>query len=191
VTGRRAVVAAMLVAAAAASTSSGATGTTDPVSAPEQPIVPLFDCYSTNSAWGFTLSGKVIDAGGAIYSYGRHGKSWLTTPVKEQGAAYYAEGELQEKFSDARRVGSVDAGALADKPALIEAAASGKLSIADSGARDAGYSGCHAYVHDAARRRYRDVDLGSDGGVSDSRTTNDAAAAQQLLRWLQSIGVAR
>jgi hypothetical protein len=74
---------------------------------------------------------------------------------------------------------------------LIDAAGAGKLAVADSGARDAGSSSCHAYVHDAARKRYRDIELGSDGGVSDMRTTNDAPAAQQLLKWLRSVGVAQ
>jgi len=80
---------------------------------------------------------------------------------------------------------------LAGNKALIDAAGSGKLSVADGGARDAGSSGCHAYVHDAARKRYRDIELGSDKGVSDVRTINDAPEAQQLLKWLQSIGVAK
>ncbi|HZX90266.1 MAG TPA: hypothetical protein VFE67_06460, partial [Rudaea sp.] len=83
------------------------------------------------------------------------------------------------------------AAALAENKALIDAAGSGKLTIADGGARDAGSSGCHAYVHDAAHKRYRDIELGSDGGVSDMRTTNDAPEAQQLLKWLRSVGVAK
>ena len=188
--GKRTLIATILVGTASAAAASAA-DPGSPAPAPEQTIVPLFDCYRTNSAWGFALSGKVIDSDGNIYSYGRRGKAWLATPVKEQGGSYYADAELQEKFTGARRAESVDASALAEKTALIEAAGLGKLTIADGGARDAGYSGCHAYVRDAARRRYRDVDLGSDGGVNDMRTTNDAAAAHALLRWLRSIGVAQ
>jgi len=155
------------------------------------PLVPLFDCFAMNSAWGFTLSGKVIDTDGNIFSYGRRGKAWLAIPVADQGAKYYAEADLQDKFSDARRAGNVDAEALTSNSALIDAAGAGKLAVTDGGARDAGSSSCHAYVHDATHKRYRDIELGSDGGVSDVRTTNDAPEAQQLLKWLRSVGVAQ
>jgi hypothetical protein len=151
----------------------------------------VFDCFAMNSAWGFTLSGKLIDVDGKVFSYGRHGKAWLAIPVMEGSAKYYSDADLQDKFSDARRTGQIDAAALAANTALIGAAGAGKLAIADGGARDAGSSGCHAYVPDAARKRYRDIELGTDGGVSDMRTTNDAPEAQQLLKWLRSVGVAQ
>jgi len=156
-----------------------------------QPLVPLFDCFAMNSAWGFTLSGKVIDAEGNVFSYGRRGQAWLVVPAMDGDAKYYSEADLQDKFSDTRRTGQVDAAALADNKALIGAAGSGKLAVTDGGARDAGSSSCHAYVHDAARKRYRDIELGSDGGVSDIRTKNDAPEAQRLLDWLRSGGVAK
>jgi hypothetical protein len=179
------VVFATIAAAASAPASDGDKAASAP--AP----VPVFDCFAMNSAWGFTLSGKFIDTEGNIFSYGRRGKAWLATPVAEQDAKYYAEADLQEKFDDARRTGQVDAAALASNSALIDAAGAGKLTITDGGARDAGSSGCHAYVHDAARKRYRDIELGTDGGVSDMRTTNDAPEAQQLLKWLRSVSVAK
>jgi hypothetical protein len=158
---------------------------------PAQALVPVFDCFAMNSAWGFTLSGKLIDTDGKVFSYGRRGKAWLVMPVAEGSAKYFSEAELQDKFSDARPTGQIDAAALAENKTLIDAAGSGKLAVADGGARDAGSSGCHAYVHDAAHKRYRDIELGSDGGVSDMRTTNDAPEAQQLLKWLRSVGVAK
>ena len=173
--------------AAAASARAGDAETAAPV----QALVPVFDCFAMNSAWGFTLSGKLIDTDGNVFSYGGRGKAWLVVPVTEGSAKYYSEADLQDKFSDARRTVQIDAAALAENKALIEAAGSGKLTIADGGARDAGSSGCHAYVHDAAHKRYRDIELGSDKGVSDVRTINDAPEAQQLLKWLQSIGVAK
>jgi hypothetical protein len=180
-----ATIAAALAAAAAARADDAETA------APAQAPVPVFDCFAMNSAWGFTLSGKLVDADGNVFSYGRRGKAWLVEPVTEGSAKYYSDADLQDKFSDARRTGQIDAAALAENKALIEAAASGKLTIADGGARDAGSSSCHAYVRDAARKRYRDIELGSDGGVSDLRTTNDAPEAQQLLKWLRSVGVAK
>jgi len=182
-------IALALVAGFAETASAQATDAAPPVAT--QALVPVFDCFATNSAWGFTLSGKVVDAGGNVFSYGRRGKAWLVVPVAEGSAMYYPEADLQDKFSDARRTGQIDAAALAANTALIDAAGAGKLAVADGGARDAGSSSCHAYVHDAARKRYRDVDLGSDGGVSDVRMTNDAPEAQQLLTWLRSVGVAK
>jgi len=183
------IIALALSAALAAGTPAQAGDAETPVAA--QTLVPLFDCFAMNSAWGFTLSGKLIDAGGNVFSYGRRGKAWLAMPVMEGSAKYYSEADLQDKSSDARRTGQIDAATLAANTALIDAAGAGKLAVADGGARDAGSSGCHAYVHDAARKRYRDIELGSDGGVSDTRITNDAPAAQQLLKWLSSVGVAQ
>ena len=186
---RIAIVAAALSAVCAVAAPGAASEVEEPATAAV--LVPLFDCFSTNSAWGLTLSGRLIDAAGNVFSYGRRGKAWLVMPDTEQGANYYSEAVLQDKFSDARRTGQVDAAALAANAALIDAAGAGKLDVVDGGTRDAGSSGCHAYVHDTVRRRYRDIDLGSDGGVSDVRTTNAAAEAQQLLKWLRSVGVAR
>jgi len=183
------IIALALAAAFAAAASAQAADAESP--AATHTLVPVFDCFAMNSAWGFTLSGKLIDAGGNVFSYGRRGKAWLVVPVAEGSAKYYSEADLQDKFSDARRTGQIDAAALAGNTALIDAAGAGKLAIADGGARDAGSSSCHAYVRDAAGKRYRDIELGSDGGVSDVRTTNDAPEAQQLLKWLRSVGVAK
>ena len=183
------IIALALAAAFGAAASAQAADAESP--AATHTLVPVFDCFAMNSAWGFTLSGKLIDAGGSVFSYGRRGKAWLVVPVAEGSAKYYSEADLQDKFSDARRTGQIDAAALAGNTALIDAAGAGKLAIADGGARDAGSSSCHAYVRDAAGKRYRDIELGSDGGVSDVRTTNDAPEAQQLLKWLRSVGVAK
>jgi hypothetical protein len=151
---------------------------------------PVFDCYHANSAWGYTLAGKVIDAEGKILSYGKHGKAWLPALVKDGDAVYLTAADLRAKFADAKDAGNVDAKALADNSALIAKAAEGKLTRTDTGTRDAGSSTCHAYIHDEAQRRYRDIELGSDGGVSDMHVANSAAEAQALLNWLKSVGVA-
>jgi hypothetical protein len=168
-------------APAAASNPAPAVATLDPV----------FDCYHANSAWGFTLGGKVIDSKGKIWSYGKRGQAWLPTRVEEDDASYLTAKDLQAKFLEAKEAGNVEAKALTDNAALIAKAAQGKLTQADTGTRDAGTSACHAYIHDEARQRYRDVDLGSDGGINDVRTTNSMAEAQTLLAWLKSIGVAK
>jgi hypothetical protein len=154
-------------------------------------IDPVFDCYRANSAWGFTLTGKVIDSHGKIWSYGKHGKAWLPTLVKEGDATYLTPADLQGKFTEAKETGSVDEQALNENSALIAKAAQGKLTQTDGGARDAGTSACHAYIHDDAKQRYRDVELGSDAGVNDTRVTNSAPEAQTLLVWLKSVGAAK
>ena len=153
-------------------------------------LVPLFDCYRTNSAWGYTLSGRLIDVDGRLWTYGRRGKAWLPQAMEDAGVRFYPAADLLEKYTDAQQSGSVDAATLAEKSKLIADAAAGQMVPEDSGVRDAGYSGCHAYVRNAAHRGYRDVDLGSDGGVNDTRVKNDSEAAQQLLAWLRSIKVA-
>lgn len=152
---------------------------------------PVFDCYRMNSAWGFVMAGAMIDTNGAIHRYHIKGKPWAPTPEKVDGKNWLRAADLQAKFAHTKPDGSVDAKALKENSALIAAAASGTLTSADTGVRDAGTSACHAYIHDPARQRYRDVELGSDGGVADSRASNDAAAAHTLLAWLKSVNVAR
>ena len=153
-------------------------------------LEPVFDCYRVNSAWGFTLSGKVIDNKGKIWSYGKHGQAWQPTLAKQGSAVYLTAKTLQAKFVEPKEIGSVDAKALQDNSELIAKAGKGTLSRTDTGVRDAGTSACHAYIHDEANERYRDIDLGSDDGVSDMRNSNDAPEAQVLLTWLKSVGVA-
>jgi hypothetical protein len=154
-------------------------------------IVPRFDCFAANSAWGHTLSGKVVDASGTIWSYGHRGQAWLPSVEREGGAAYLPAAELRAKYAQAHAGGSVAADVLQQKIALVAAAAAGAVTRSDTGVRDAGSSTCHAYVEDTAHARYRDVELGSDGGVADERVANAAPEAAQLLEWLRSIGVAR
>ncbi len=168
-----------------------ATGAAARSTDPATPIDPIFDCFHTNSAWGFTLSGKVIDSNGTIYTYGQRGKAWLPALTKDNGATWLKAAELQAKFAGAQRVGNVDAKTLAEKSVLITKAADGKIAQSDTGVRDAGSSSCHAYIHDATKQRYRDVELGSDGGVSDVRIINDVPTAADLLVWLKSVGVAK
>ena len=152
---------------------------------------PVFDCYAINFAWGFAMSGKFINSDGAIYSYRKTKQSWLAHDITENAIRYISDADLQAKYVEREKSGSVDAQTLTGKTALIDPASKGNVVQMDGGARDAGSSSCHAYVHDAAKARYRDVDLGSDGGVSDMRTKNDAPQAQDLLIWLKSIGVAK
>lgn len=154
------------------------------------PAEPVFDCYRMNSAWGFMLAGAMIDSTGAIYRYRIEGKPWAPTPEKVDGKNWLRAADLQAKFANAKQDGSIDAKALQQNIALIANSSGGALKITDAGARDAGISTCHAYIHDAAGQRYRDVELGSDGGVADSRMSNDSAASQTLLAWLKSVKVA-
>ena len=155
------------------------------------PLDPLFDCYRSNSAWGYTLSGRVVDVDGRIWRYGSRGKAWLPQVLQEGSARFYKEADLREKYTDAQQSGAIDAAKLTEKVKLIEASAVGPMTVQEGGARDAGYSGCHAYVRDAAHQRYRDFDLGSDAGVNDLPVKNESAAAQQLLAWLRSVNVAQ
>ncbi len=153
-------------------------------------IDPLFDCYRANSAWGLTYAGKIIDRDGQVWTYSQRGKA-LPMPSKEGGPGVYEAMDLAAKYEDRTAAQRIDAATLAAHAALIENAATGKITSTDTGVRDAGSSACHAYVFDATTRRYRDIELGSDGGVADRRIGNDAAEAKTLLDWLRSVGVAR
>ena len=159
--------------------------------AADAPIDPVFDCFRVNYAWGFALQGTVIDRAGAIYRYRMRERDRSPRPLRDDHAQFYATGDLQAKFAGAERTGSVDAGALAAHVALADKSAAGEITRTDTGARDAGSSTCHAYLPDPVRRRYRDVVLGSDGGAADTRLTNSAPEAAQVLDWLRAAGVAQ
>jgi hypothetical protein len=159
---------------------------------PDKPTVdPVFECHRLNYAWGFAMTGAVIDRNGDIYRYQLRGKDSRPQPVKENGADYYPAAGLRAQLAEATKGGSVDKDKLAANAALIAKAAAGKLARSDTGVRDAGSSTCHAYTFDAAAQRYRDVELGSDGGVGDFKLVNDAPEAKTLLDWLKSVGVAQ
>jgi hypothetical protein len=153
-------------------------------------IDPVFDCFAANSAWGLTYSGKVVDRSGRIWTYRRRG-TMLPTAAHDQQGDYFKAADLARKHAGATASGQVDAEALARHAVLAVKAADGRIERSDTGVRDAGTSECHAYLADAARQRYRDVELGSDGGVADRRVVNDAPEAKALIDWLRSIGVAR
>jgi len=152
-------------------------------------IDPLFDCYRANSAWGLTYAGKVIARDGQVWTYSRRGKA-LPLASKEGGRNSYEAADLAAKYEGGTATQQIDAAVLTEHAALIEKAAAGTITSTDTGVRDAGGSSCHAYVFDAATRRYGDVELGSDGGVSDRRIGNDAAEAKLLLDWLRAVDVA-
>ena len=189
------IAAALIVAACAAAPVTCAaqpgapsTGQDSPTSATS--IDPVFDCYRTNSAWGLAYSGKVIGRDGWIVSYEARGKA-LPEPRKSDEHTLYDAADLLAKYAGGTRGIRIEASALAEHVALIEKASAGKIVSTYTGVRDAGTSTCHAYIFDAAAKRYRDVELGSDEGVADQRVSNDAAEAQALLQWLRASGVAR
>ncbi|HET8941628.1 MAG TPA: hypothetical protein VFN13_06560 [Rudaea sp.] len=176
--------------ATAAAPAPETTPTTTAVAA-SQPADPVFDCYRMNSAWGFVMAGAMIDSRGAIFSYRVNGKPWAPMPQIADGMHWLDAAQLRAKFTNAKPDGSVDAKSLQENTALISSAALGKISSADTGVRDAGTSTCHAYIHDANGKRFQDIQLGSDGGVADTRQANSAPAAKTLLTWLTSVGVAK
>lgn len=153
-------------------------------------VDPAFECYRLNYAWGFSLAGSVVDRNGTIWRYRLRERDRSPAPIRDGAHVSYAAADLRGKFERAERSGAVDAATVDAKLALAARAADGAVTTSDTGTRDAGMSTCHAYLADAGGARYRDVELGSDGAVADARTRNDAAAAQELLDWLRTIGVA-
>jgi hypothetical protein len=180
----------LLALAMVAASASADTPDASQPAAPAVTIDPVFDCYSANSAWGLAYSGKMIDRAGHIWSYSRRGAA-LPLRSGSGAEASYTRDALRAKFDGAAAGSLVDAIVLAEKIALIDKATAGKVTWTDTGVRDAGTSTCHAYLRDAAGSSFRDVELGSDGGVADRRSVNDAPEAKALLDWLHSLGVAR
>lgn len=153
-------------------------------------IDPVFDCYRANSAWGLSYSGKVVDRNGWVWSYGTRGKT-LPEPQRDHDRNNYPAADLVAKYAGGTRGSRIEGSEIAEHVAQIEKADAGTVTSTDTGVRDAGTSTCHAYVFDAATRHYRDVELGSDGGVADRRIVNDSPQAKSLIDWLRSAGVAR
>jgi len=162
-----------------------------PAASADAPAIdPVFECFRLNYAWGFSLAGSVVDRNGTIYRYRSRERDRMPPAVREATGVFRAAADLRRKFEHAESGGSTDAALIDAKLALASKAASGAITTVDTGTRDAGSSSCHAYLADAGGTRYRDVELGSDGGVADTRVVNAAPEAQQLLDWLRAIGVA-
>ncbi len=158
------------------------------------PLDPVFDCFHVSTAWGFALSGTMIDRQGNIYRYRMHGKGWAPPSTQVDGATYYRDATCARSLLTQKAMAASMPGPLAEMPpenaALIVKSADGEIQRADTGTRDAGSSTCHAYMYEPTQQRYRDVELGSDGGASDMRDSNSSADAQTLLEWLKSVDVA-
>ncbi|MEP6941061.1 MAG: hypothetical protein ABI846_14940 [Rudaea sp.] len=182
--------AALLVSTAVA--AQPPTGERVPVAyPPAAKPAPVFDCFHINFAWGFRLGGRFIDADGTIYRYEKQKPAWLPQAIDENGARYLTQADLDAKYVERVKIGSIVASEIELHRASIEAAAQGKLVQSGPAANDAGSSSCHAYVRDTGNDRYRDVNLGTDGGVSDAPLRNDSAQAQELIAWLKSVGVSK
>jgi hypothetical protein len=159
-------------------------------SEPSVPFDPVFECHRVNYAWGFSMNGAAIGRDGTVVHYSLRNTDLPPIPQKDDSATYYDAANLRARFVGATPSNTVDADTLRDNIALVEDAAKGNVSESPTGVRDAGTSTCHAYISDSGMRRYRDVQLGSDGAVSDMRFANDAKAAATLLDWLKTVGVA-
>jgi hypothetical protein len=151
---------------------------------------PVFECYRVNTAWGFAMSGSAIGRDGVIVRYSLRDMALRPTPQKEGGVTYYDSSNLRAHFVGATTSNKIDPDQLRNNLALVDDAVKGNISASLTGVRDAGVSTCHAYIPDAGANRYRDVELGSDGAVSDMRVENDSKAAATLRDWLISVGVA-
>ncbi len=151
---------------------------------------PVFECYRVNTAWGFVMSGAAIGRDGVIVRYSLRDMALRPTPQKEGGATYYDSSNLRAHFAGATTSNKIDPDQLRNNLALVDDAIKGNISASLTGVRDAGVSTCHAYILDAGANRYRDVELGSDGAVSDMRFENDSKAAATLRDWLMSVGIA-
>lgn len=183
---------ALLALAAAAHIASAADepmpNTAEPVSAAA--VDPVFECYRVNFAWGFRMAGTMVDRSGDVYRYKVDDKDPRPAQPKDSEALLWPAAAMRARFSGLQPIRRVDSTQLAEKIRLIDKTVDGRLTRSDTGVRDAGLSTCHAYVFDAAREAYRDILLGSDGSVADTRFASSAAEAQTLIEWLKSVGVA-
>jgi hypothetical protein len=147
----------------------------------------LFDCYSVNYAWGFTLSGYYVDDAGTVHAYQSTGPRWLPTTPAENERSAYSEAELRAKYRAAGAIARVDATTLKEKIALIERAANGAITRKAAGA-DQGRQACVAYVVSPRSGNYLEIVLNAEGDVQER---NAAREAQELLQWLRSLDPAK
>jgi hypothetical protein len=148
----------------------------------------VFDCYYANFAWLFTMRGNLVDSNGNVIHYKTSDRVALQRVDKEQAGDYISREGLTAKLSwpGNTRVRTIDPALLRAKAVLIPGAAAGTIRRSDGGVRDAGSSACYAYLPEEGGRRFKMIALGTYGKFNDTNTTNDAPAARDLLKWLQT-----
>jgi hypothetical protein len=145
----------------------------------------LFEAESVNFAWGYHHQGWYIDGQGNIYRYefGRNDAVW-----EPKDPDVLTEAELLKKYEHGRKqAGKIAPDVLAAKSKLISQAAAGKLSTPQRAAFDMGTRSLLAYLYDPFGGTYRKIVLQITG---DKTQSNGSLAAQELVKWMESVRAA-
>jgi len=135
-------------------------------------------CYS-NAAWEYKLNGFFIDNEGGVWKYDHGADQWQ--PSRSDG--FFYEFDLEEKYRDAAKTGTVDKKILSAMTSLIDSASQGELKQRPVG-NDIGAMSYIAYLYDPDADTYKQVILSSKG---DWIVDNTASAAKTLTQWLESV----
>jgi hypothetical protein len=139
----------------------------------------VFDSYTQDASFGFTLDGIYVDQDGMVWRY-HSDEPWFPEELR---LGMVSESDLLKKTEGAKRVGSVSPLVLAEMIELIEPASKAEVvremqSFERSGSVDV------AYLYDRGKKRYSQVVLKGTGTWS---ARNTSVEARQLLARLEEV----
>lgn len=140
----------------------------------------VFDAYYINFAWGFTLQGTYVDSDGGIWRYERSGEPWMPKYTPD---GWIPAADLDAKFANVTRIGTMDVAVLRERFALVERAANASLKRWNAGA-DMGADSLVAYLYDPQHAVYQEVTLRAHG---DWEVRNESREARTLEKWLDDV----
>ena len=89
---------------------------------------PVFDCYHVNRAWGFLLTGTVIDDRGRMFNYRSANRAVIPAAAADSTPAFIADADLARRFENRTPVRLVEKRALEANIVLIADAATGSVN---------------------------------------------------------------
>jgi len=139
----------------------------------------VFDSYTQDASFGFTLDGIYVDQDGSVWRY-HSDEPWFPEELR---LGMVSEADLLKKTEGAKRVGSVNPLVLAEMIELIEPASKAEVvremqSFERSGSVDV------AYLFDDGKKRYIQVVLKGTGTWA---ALNTSPEARRLLARLEEI----
>lgn len=140
----------------------------------------LFDVYSVNFSWGYTLTGTYIDRQGNVIRYDHSFEQWSAANFDSLSRA-----ELDEKFvAPTDTIAHIDRATLLEMFGKIEPASGGELTEREFMGPDMGGKAMVCYRYDEETDHYLKVLLSLTGSY---RQSNLSDAAIELEAWFSAV----
>ncbi|MDX2169208.1 MAG: hypothetical protein SF182_19215 [Deltaproteobacteria bacterium] len=170
----------MVIAALALSVAGCSTNEFEPVKASEIKNAVVLEQTTWDLGWSYSMHGMYIMGDGTVWSFQQSGNPWYPEKLKQ---GQMTERDMLAKHKGARQIGTVDPSLLLDMAQLIPRAKKGPITRA-AGSGDGGGTLRVAYQLDREDNTYTEIIL---DGTGDKTATNDSAAAETLLSYLQNV----